>query len=147
MLVLLDLVAEYVDRFGAVPRGTVGAMDAEIAAAYGPLPREWGGRPVETLDALLWIRRRMLEGQPLSFITGEDTIDSLYCFFNGWLTNTVFNEREDVTVEPFQNWLRDAQKENRGEGWHTQYLRACQGDHRKAVLKFLDSAAEFMASR
>jgi hypothetical protein len=146
-LVLLDLVAEYVERFGPTPRGRAGAMDEKIAALYGPLPREWGGRPVETLDALLWIRRRMLEGQPLSFITGEDTIDSLYCFFNGWLSNTVFNEREDVTVEPFQNWLRDAQTENRGEGWHVKYLRDCQGDHRKAVLTFLDSAAEFMASR
>jgi hypothetical protein len=146
-LVLLDLAAEYAERFGVVPRGRAGAMDEKIAALYGPLPREWGGRPVETLDSLLWIRRRMLEGQPLSFITGENTIESLYCFFNGWLRNTCFNNSQDVTVEPFQNWLRDAQKENRGEGWHAQYLRACQGDHRKAVLKFLDAAAEFMASR
>lgn len=147
VLVLLDLVAAYVERFGVAPRGRAGSMDGKIAAAYGPLPREWGGRQVEMLDALLWIRQRMYEGRELSFITGEDTVDSLYSFFLGWLRNTLFNEREDLTVEPFQVWLRDVKKEFPGEGWHVKYLRDFQGDHRKAALKFLDFAAEFMASR
>lgn len=147
VLMLLDLVAEYVERFGPIPRGTAEAMDERIAAIYGPLPRDWGGRQVELLEALLWIRQRMHEGQQLSFITGSDTVDSLYSFFLGWLLNTGFNEREDLTVEPFQDWLRDVKKEAPGEGWHVKYLQDCQGDHRKAALKFLDFAAEFMASR
>ncbi len=149
-LVLLDLVAEYVERFGPTPRGKVGAMDEKIAALYGPLPREWGGRRVETLDALLWIRRRMLEGQSLSFITGQDIVDSLECFINGWILNTSFNDPDnsrDSTVAQFWKWLRDVKKELRGAGWNVEYLRDCQGDHRKAALKFLDTAAEFMASR
>jgi hypothetical protein len=145
-LVLLELVAEYMDRFGPFPRGKARAMDERIAALYGPLPREWGGRPVELLDALLWIRERMHEGLNLSSFTGEETVDSLYSFFLGWLQNSLRNERKDLTAGPFQDWLRDVKKEAPGEGWHVKYLQDCQGDHRKAALKFLDFAAEFRAS-
>ncbi|HYO52068.1 hypothetical protein [Archangium sp.] len=146
-MVLLDRVAEYVERFGPTPRGKAGAMDERIAAIYGPLPRQWGGRQVELLDALLWLRQRMHEGRELSFVTGTDTVDSLYSFTMGWIQNSVFNESRDLTVEPFQDWLRDVKKEAPGDGWYLKYLRDCQGDHRKAALKFLDFAAEFMASR
>ncbi|HEX5754385.1 MAG TPA: hypothetical protein VFZ09_49840 [Archangium sp.] len=146
-LVLLDLVAGYVERFGLAPRGKAGALDGRIAATYGPLPREWGGRQVELVDALLWLRQRMHEGQDLSFLTGQDTVESLYCFTTGWIRNSVFNQSKDLTVEPFQDWLRDVKKEAPGEGWHVKYLQDCQGDHRKAALKFLDFAAEFRASR
>ncbi len=146
-LILLDLVAEYVERFGLAPRGKTSAMDEKIAATYGPLPGEWGGREVGLLDALLWIRRRMIEGRELSFITGADTIDSLYSFTIGWSSYTGFNKREDLAWELFMDWLRDVKKEFPGEGWHIKYLEDCQGDHRKAVLKYLDFAAEFMGSR
>ncbi|WNG43987.1 hypothetical protein F0U60_07690 [Archangium minus] len=146
-LVLLELVAEYVERFGVAPRGKAASLDEKVAATYGPLPREWGGRQVELLDALSWIRRRMHEGQDLSFFTGQDSVDSLYAFTSGWILNTVVNARKDLTVAPFQEWLRDVKKEFPGEGWHVKYLQDCQGDHRKAALKFLDFAAEFRASR
>lgn len=146
-LVLLDRVAEYVEMYGVFPRGKAGAMDAHIAATYGALPREWGGRPVEMLDALLWFRQRMRDGQRLSFLTGSETVDSLFCFTIGWNRNTIYNHHEDLTVEPFRNWLRDEKKEFPGEGWHVKYLQDCGGDHRRAVQKFLDLAAEFKASR
>ncbi|WNG33527.1 hypothetical protein F0U61_07775 [Archangium violaceum] len=146
-LVLLDLAAEYVERFGVAPRGKAGSLDEMVSTLYGPLPKEWGGRQVEMLDALLWIRQRMHEGRELSFITGEDTVGSLYSFTLGWLRNSLFNARKDLTVAPFQEWLRDVKKEFPGEGWHVKYLQDCQGDHRKAALKFLDFAAEFRTSR
>jgi hypothetical protein len=147
VLMFLDLIAEYVERFGLSPRGTAGAMDERVATAYGPLPKEWGGRRVGILDALLWIRRRMSEGRELSFITGSDTIDSLYSFTIGWARNNASNAREDLVWQSFCVWLRDVKKEFPGEGWHIKYLEDCQGDHRKAVLKYLDFAAEFMGSR
>ncbi len=147
VLILLDLVAEYVGQFGSAPRGKASAMDERIAATYGPFPKEWSGRRVGLLDALLWIRRRLREGQELSFITSADTVDSLFSFTVGWARNNASNAREDLVWQSFCTWLRDIKKEAPGEGWHIKYLQDCQGDHRKAALKFLDFVAEFMASR
>ncbi|WNG54560.1 hypothetical protein F0U59_07020 [Archangium gephyra] len=147
VLVLLDLVATYVERFGPTPRGRASATDERVAATYGPLPKAWGGRQVELLDALLWLRQRMREGRELSFLTGQDTVESLHSFTLGWIQNSVFNQSKDLTVASFQDWLRDVKKEAPGEGWHVKYIQDCQGDHRKAALKFLDFAAEFSASR
>lgn len=147
VLVLLDLVARYVQAHGVFSRGKAGAMDERISATYGPLPKEWGGRPVEFVEAMLWLRQRMREGQGLSFLTGMETVDSLFCFEVGWIRNTIYNQRRDPSIASFRDWLRDIKKELPGEGWHVKYLRDCQGDHRRAVMKFLDLAAEFQASR
>jgi hypothetical protein len=142
-LKLFDAVAEYVEKFGPVPRGEAAPRDEKIAREYGALPREWGGRQVRLIDALLWIRERMHEGHELSSFTGLDTIDSLWCFKVGWSSNSSFNRRGEVGWGGFVTWLRDVKKEFPGEGWHVKYLHDCQGDHRKAVLKFLDFVAEY----
>lgn len=60
-LKLFGAVAEYVDQFGSVPRGETTPMDEKVALAYGPLPKEWGGRQVPLMDALLWMRESMYE--------------------------------------------------------------------------------------
>jgi hypothetical protein len=122
-------------------------MDEWILATYGPLPREWGGRPVGLLDALLWLRQWMEQGHELSLLTGSRSIDSLYCFTFGWSRNTLYNRQKDPSLASFWGWLRDVKKEFPGEGWHVKYLRDCQGDHTRAVRKFLDLAAEFKESR
>ncbi|WNG24410.1 hypothetical protein F0U62_10595 [Cystobacter fuscus] len=146
-LVLLELVAGYVEKHGVFARRGAGAMDEWILATYGPLPRAWGGRPVGLLDALLWLRQRMDQGHELSLLTGARSIDSLYCFTIGWVRNTLYNRQKDPSLASFWDWLRDVKKEFPGEGWHVKYLRDCQGDHMRAVRKFLDLAAEFKESR
>jgi len=142
-LVLLELVQEYVDRYGLVARHGAGAMGGWIASTYGALPKEWGGRPVGLLDALCWLRRRMAQGHSLSLLTGSNSVDSLYCFTVGWIRNTLYNQQKDPSLTSFWSWLRDDKKGFPGEGWHVKYLRDCQGDHTKAVWKFLDLVAEF----
>lgn len=140
---LFDAVAEYVDQFGPGPRGKVTPMDKKTASEYGALPKEWGGRQVPLVEALLWMRERMSEGRELSSFTGLDTVDSLWCFSIGWCSYSAYNQRDEPGWEEFSIWLRDVKKEFPGEGWHVKYLHDCQGDHRKAVLKFLDFVAEY----
>jgi hypothetical protein len=141
---LFDAVAEYVEQFGSVPRGKVTPMDEKIAREYGALPKDWGGRQVPLMDGLLWMRERMYEGRELSSFTGLDTVDSLWCFSIGWCSYSAYNQRDEPGWEEFSIWLRDVKKEFPGEGWHVKYLYDCQGDHRKAVLKFLGFVAEYM---
>ncbi|WP_434379901.1 hypothetical protein [Melittangium boletus] len=112
-----------------------------------PLPKEWVGREVKMLDVLLYAREHVRARRGLWFITGLDTIDSLFAFTIGWASNTQFNQRSDPEWEEFQDWLRDEKHEAPGEGWHVKYLRDCGGDHERAALKFLDFAQEFRESR
>lgn len=145
-LVLLDLVAEYADRFGVSPRGTLFAMEEPVVPRHGEMPRGQRDHPVELVDVLLWLRRSLRAGGDLASITGAPTMDSLFCFTCGWLRNTVYNQARDVTAEPFQNWLRESNRELRLVGWHTYCLRASGGDHARAIRMFLDLVAEFSAS-
>ena len=62
------------------------------------------------------------------------------------IRNTVYNRQKDLVLASFWAWLRDDKKEFPGEGWRVKYLRDCQGDHTKAIWKFLDFAAEFKSA-
>jgi hypothetical protein len=146
-LVLLDLVNDYVERWGPRARGSAEAMAAWVADNRGRWPRTSGVRLVGLVEALLWIRLRMKEGQRLMVFTGSDSIESLHCFTIGWVRNSVYNQDEDPELVSFWDWLRNIKNEFPGEGWHVRCLRACLGDHREAALRFLDLVAEFAASR
>lgn len=123
-------------------------MGEKTIAREEPLPEEWQGRRVGLLDALCYARQQILKGRGLWFMTGVDTVDSLFAFTNGWAANSQFNARfnegQDEDWQEFLDWLRDVKKELPYEGWHVKYLRDCQGDHEKAALKFLDFAAEYV---
>ncbi|WP_233261483.1 hypothetical protein [Vitiosangium sp. GDMCC 1.1324] len=47
----------------------------------------------------------------------------------------------------FHDWLREVKHELPTEGWAAKYLRDCDGDHERAIRKFLDFVAEFVALR
>jgi hypothetical protein len=122
-------------------------MSEKIIVKEEPLPAEWVGREVKMLDVLLYARKHVRERHALWFITGLDTVDSLFAFTIGWASNTQFNGRSDPEWEEFWDWLRDVKKEMPPEGWHVKYLRDCDGDHERAALKFLDFVQEFRESR
>jgi hypothetical protein len=42
-------------------------------------------------------------------------------------------------------WLRDVKNELPGEGWAQKYLADREGDHERAIRKFLDFVAEYAA--
>ncbi len=112
-----------------------------------PLLDKWQGRRVGLLDALLHARESILEGRGLWSVTGGDTIESLMYFTIGWASNTQFNGGRDQEWRDFREWLDEVEPKARYEGWQVTFLRECDGDHERAVMKFLDRAHEFMASR
>ena len=112
-----------------------------------PLPAEWQGRKVGLMDALLYARKRIMERRGLWSVTGGETIESLLSFTIGWASNTQFNGGRDQEWRDFRRWLDDVEPAARYEGWHVTFLRECDGDHERAVMKFLDRAHEFVTSR
>ena len=98
------------------------------------------------LDVLLRIRQdiRARTGGPYQYI-GMPHVDGVACFIDGYSECL-----HALGVEPgadalFRDWLRDVKKALPGQGWDAAYLEDFQGDHSRAVLKYLDYVAEFRA--
>ena len=99
------------------------------------------------MDALLYARERVLKRHGLFIVTGGETIESLFHFTIGWASNTQFNGGRDQEWRDFLDWLDEVEPKARYEGWQVTFLRECDGDHERAVMKFLDRAHEFVSSR
>jgi hypothetical protein len=53
---------------------------------------------------------------------------------------------EDLRYQEFGAWLRDVRKEfPSGKGWAGLYLEEAGGDHRAAIMRFLERCAEYDA--
>jgi hypothetical protein len=51
---------------------------------------------------------------------------------------------EDLRYQEFGAWLRDVRNEfPSGKGWAGLYLEEAGGDHRVAIMRFLDRCAEY----
>lgn len=118
-----------------------------ITSQETPLPEQWHGRKVTLIDALLHIRQEIQRGRPLWLFTGEDTIQSLVSFLQGWGSCIRFNGGNEEEWGEFLDWLRDTKQEVPPEGWHVKLLSDCGGDHMRAALKFLDFVNDFASSR
>jgi hypothetical protein len=100
---------------------------------------------VDTIDALLFIRRELLAGRPLWIFTGDSTAQSLVAFIQGYCASLSYNRRPDDRYRGFVAWLRDTMGEFPAAGWHTKYLAEADGDHGVAVIRFLDRCANYVA--
>jgi hypothetical protein len=100
--------------------------------------------PPSLLDALLQIRSDMqVRSSPPYLYIGIPNARRLRCFTQGynWCANHLgIDEGQD---QLFGLWLRDVKKAWPGEGWVAAYLREFDGDHTRAVRKYLDYVAEF----
>ena len=112
-----------------------------------PIPEDWRGRKVGLMDALIYARQQMLKKRGLFIVTGGETIESLFHFTIGWASNTQFNSEPDAPWCDFLDWLDEVEPNARYEGWQVTFLRECDGNHERAVMKFLDRAHEFVSSR
>jgi hypothetical protein len=110
-------------------------------------PEEWKGRPVYTLDLLLFLREQVRQGVILDMFMGSTNAHALVAFIHGALEALAHNGLEDAEYFRFVEWLRDVKREFPGEGWATNYLKELGGDHRAAIIKFLDYVAEFRETR
>jgi hypothetical protein len=102
-------------------------------------------RHVYLLDYLMRLRQQKTRGLLLDM--GEINVTRMVAFIDGYLSCEDANGIEDEEYGLFHDWLRDVKHEFPTEGWDAKYLRDCDGDHERAIRKFLDFVAEFVALR
>jgi hypothetical protein len=102
--------------------------------------------PVYLLDYLMRVRQDTLKGR-LAMYLGDIDINRMVAFTDGYRACQSANGIEDEEYGLFRDWLRDVKHEFPTEGWGEKYLRDCEGDHERAIQKFLDVVAEFVALR
>ena len=78
---------------------------------------------------------------------GEVDVRRMGAFVDGYRRCQSVNGIVDEEYIRFRDWLRDVKQEFPGEGWGEKYLRDCDGDHERAIAKFLGFVAEFVALR
>jgi len=110
-------------------------------------PPEWKGRFVPFLDVLLFMRARLLEGTSPRIFLGRVDAHALRSFVNGVGFYVSCCGADIDEFMEFKEWLRDKGEFSDPEGWEGRYLADCHGDHQKAIMKFLDRCAEFVALR
>jgi hypothetical protein len=113
-----------------------------------PTPEGFGRRPILLLDVLLFIRREVEQGRPLwLFLGGETHVQAMVAFIAGYRASCYYNGLENTAYNEFVTWLRDVKREWPGEGWAQKYLEDCEGDHERAIRRFLDFVAEYDSAR
>ncbi|KFE68402.1 hypothetical protein DB31_7639 [Hyalangium minutum] len=100
--------------------------------------------PPTRVDVLLQIRSDMRTRQsPPYLYMGIPNAGRLRCFTGGYWQCTYHLGMDEGQDHLFGLWLRDVKKAWPAEGWAEAYLREFDGDHTRAVRKYLDSVAEF----
>lgn len=102
-------------------------------------------RHVYMLDYLMRLRQEKTRGLLLDM--GEVNVIRMVAFIDGYLSCQHANGIEDEEYIRFHEWLSHVKHELPTEGWAAKYLRDCEGDHERAIRKFLDFVAEFVALR
>lgn len=100
---------------------------------------------VYLLDYLMRLREEKTRGLLLNM--GEVNVIRMVAFIDGYRACLRANGIKDEEYVRFHDWLRDVKQEMPTEGWDAKYLRDCDGDHERAIRKFLDFVAEFVALR
>ncbi len=98
------------------------------------------------LDVLMEIHREAQRGRPLWLFFGQEHFDAMVAYLTGYVFCCYRNGFQDREWGAFMKWLREVRKQM-PEGWARKYVEDCGGDHVKAMMKFLDHAAEFRALR
>ncbi|HYO71964.1 MAG TPA: hypothetical protein VEU33_38390, partial [Archangium sp.] len=109
-------------------------------------PEAWKGRFVSTLDVLLFIREQILGGVMPEMFFGRLEVGAAAAFVQGVRFHLYCGGVEDSRYQEFNAWLRDVRNEfPSGKGWAGLYLEEAGGDHRAALLRFLERCADYDA--
>jgi hypothetical protein len=101
------------------------------------------GCRVVVLDCLLRIREDALRGR-IAMYLGDVDVDRLRSFVDGYNACLSANGCDNHEYGLFREWLRE-RGEFPVEGWAVKYLADREGDPQRAIRKYLDFAAEFVA--
>ncbi|HYO55604.1 MAG TPA: hypothetical protein VEU50_22730, partial [Archangium sp.] len=97
-------------------------------------------RHIYMLDYLMRMRQDMMGGR-LAMYLGDINITRMVAFVAGYRSCQSANSILDEEYIRFRDWLRDVKHEFPTDGWDAKYLRDCDGDHERAIRKFLDFVA------
>lgn len=100
--------------------------------------------PPTLVEVLLQIRNDMRTRQePPYLYLGIPHAGLIRCFTQGYSWCARHLGLEDGQDQLLDLWLHDVKKAWPAEGWAEAYLREFDGDHTRAVRKYLDLVAEF----
>lgn len=100
--------------------------------------------PPTLVEVLLQIRSDMHARQsPPYLYLGTPNAGRASCFTQGYSWCARHLGMDEGQDQLFFWWLHDVKKAWPAEGWAEAYLREFNGDHTRAVRKYLDSVAEF----
>lgn len=99
-------------------------------------------RSESVIDALLLMHR---EFSRLPMYIGEPHVLALNGFIAGYILCLLRQGKQDERYYRFREWLREVKQEFPEEGWWVGFLQEFNGDHQRAIRKFLDRVAEFHA--
>lgn len=100
--------------------------------------------PPTLVEVLLQIRSDMLARQSPPYLhLGIPNTGRLRCFTQGYSWCASHLGVDDGQDQLFDLWLHDVEKAWPAEGWTEAYLREFDGDHTRAVRKYLDYVAKF----
>ena len=108
-------------------------------------PRSPAAKALPTLvDVLLQLRSdRRARPSPPCLYMGVPNVGRLKGFTVGYWRCTCHLGMDEGQDQLFNLWLHDVKKAWPAEGWAEAYLREFDGDHTRAVRKYLDYVAEF----
>jgi hypothetical protein len=109
-------------------------------------PAAWNGRFVPTLEAIVFVRDQIRSGVMPEMFIGRLDVQALRAFVLGVHFHQFCCGQQDEQYMAFIDWLRDVCREFPSPGgWEEKYLADAGGDHRAAIMRFLDRCAEFVA--
>jgi hypothetical protein len=101
---------------------------------------------IRILDELMEMRARGTQGQLFRDLFGAERFQDMSSFFGGFGWCCGRNGIPDDEYGVFIEWLRDTREEF-PEGWPDYYVAVCDGDHEKAMRRWLEFVAEFRELR
>jgi hypothetical protein len=117
-------------------------------------PERWRARSLRTpetigtLEILLFMRAQLLCGASIEAFIKRPDICALRTFIGGMLFVRRSHHLGDSDYGEFFDWLRDVKGEcpqyATGGSWDRKCLEECGGDHRAAILRYLNLVAEFV---
>jgi len=96
----------------------------------------------DAVSYLLRVRQDMRKGQLRKHLLDINS-ERFNAFVDGYNACMGDNHLPNGLYTRFRDWLRDVKREFPQEGWPAKYLRDCQGDHSRAIRKYLDFVDEF----
>jgi hypothetical protein len=95
----------------------------------------------------MFMRTTIRAGFTPEIFFGRIDVKALRTFVDGIGFYTFCCGVKDEPFGEFLEWLRAKGEYVDPDSWEGRYLKDCDGDHRAAIMKFLDRCAEFVAQR